>query len=224
MGLTLRKIYDKLLFDKKISSQVDLAEKLGYKSEGYISTLISTEVEVPHKMQKKLIAVFDIDEDLFSAASPENSAGDFTKSPFNKGKKKDGSGLIPYYEVDFMAGSSMEFYEEAITPAYYMDIPEFRGCTAFRAYADSMEELITSGNILFGTKIEDWESHLEYGQIYGITMKDNRRYLKFIRRFKENPKDYFLLKSQNVNYDEFEIPKNKIKNIWLIEGWMNRRT
>lgn len=146
------------------------------------------------------------------------------KSPFGTGKKKNGEGLIPYYEVDFMAGNSMEFYEDStITPAYFMDIPEFRGCTAFRAYSDSMEDLIKSGNILFGTRVEDWRSHLEYGQIYGITMMDKRRYLKFIRK-SNSPANNFLLKSRNSDYDDFDIPKNKIKNIWLIEGWLNRRT
>lgn len=202
----------------------DICEKTGYKS-GTVSEYLNAKKNVSESFLKNFSKAYGLEyKKLFARFFDGKEPRDFTISPFNKGKKKDGSGLIPYYEVDFMAGSSMEFYEEAITPAYYMDIPEFRGCTAFRAYADSMEELITSGNILFATKIEDWESHLEYGQIYGITMKDNRRYLKFIRRFKENPKDYFLLKSQNVNYDEFEIPKNKIKNIWLIEGWMNRRT
>ncbi len=32
-----------------------------------------------------------------------------------------------------------------------MDIPEFAGCTAFRTYNNSMERLIKSGDILFGT-------------------------------------------------------------------------
>lgn len=86
---------------------------------------------------------------------------------FTKGNHS-GSQLVPYYEVDFYAGNSLELLDNAITPAYYMDIPEFRGCTAFRAYSDSMEHLIHSGNILFGRKIDDWKSHLEYGQIYEI--------------------------------------------------------
>lgn len=89
--------------------------------------------------------------------------------------KSNGSLLVPYYEVDFYAGNSSELLDNAITPAYYMDIPEFKGCTAFRAYSDSMENLIHSGNILFGKKIDDWRSHLEYGQIYGIKTTAKRQ-------------------------------------------------
>jgi len=137
--------------------------------------------------------------------------------------KRKSDALIPFYNADFMAGAAEMYYEDAtIYPEYYMDVPEFYGCTAFRAYSDSMESKIRSGNILFGIKINDWRSHLEYGQIYGITCTDGRRYLKYIRKDKDDK--HFLLKSENENYDDFTIPKSKINNIWLIEGWLDKRT
>jgi len=132
--------------------------------------------------------------------------------------------LIPFYNADFMAGNAEAFYEDGtIYPEYYIDVPEFYGCTAFRAYSDSMEKKIKSGSILFGIKLDDWYSHLEYGQIYGITCNDGRRYLKYIRKSEQEDK-FFLLKSENPNYDDFKLPKEKIKNIWLIEGWLDKRT
>lgn len=139
--------------------------------------------------------------------------------------KKKQTGLIPFYNADFIAGDAELYYEDAtIYPEYYLDVPEFSGCTAFRAFSDSMEKLIRPGSTLFGTKVEDWVSHLEYGQIYGITCTDGRRYLKYIRKDREDPKNHFLLKSENEQYDDFSMPKNKIKNIWLIEGWINKTT
>lgn len=132
--------------------------------------------------------------------------------------------LIPFYDVDFIAGTIFEAVEtQTVTPEYYMDIPDFRGCTAFRAYSDSMEGIIKSGSVLFGTKIEEWDVHLEFGQIYGIVCKDSRKYLKYIKKYRENPKDYFLLESENKFYDEFEIPKDYIRSIWLIHGHLNKR-
>lgn len=129
-------------------------------------------------------------------------------------KNHESAELIPYYDIDFVAGSSIEFIEDGnITPEYYMDIPEFRGCKAFRAYSDSMEPLIKSGNVLFAKKITEWKIHLEYGQIYGVVMSDKRRYLKYIRKFKEDAKGFFQLVSANVQYDEFEVPKNKIHSL-----------
>lgn len=138
--------------------------------------------------------------------------------------KRNDNALIPFYNADFMAGAADVYYEDGVIyPEYYMDVPEFAGCTAFRAYSDSMERLIRSGSILLGIKLEDWASHLEFGQIYGITTTDSRRYLKYIRRNQEDDSK-FLLKSENPEYDDFTIPKQKIKNIWLIEGWLDKRT
>lgn len=149
---------------------------------------------------------------------------DIIKAPNSRLKKKIGVGLVKFYDTDFAAGD-IEFYDDtnSITPAYEMDIPEFAGCTAFRTYGDSMEPAIKSGSILFGTMVVDWESHLEYGQIYGIVCSDKRKYLKYIRKDKDNPKTNFLLRSENKEYDDFELPKNKIKSIWLIHGWINKR-
>ena len=134
-------------------------------------------------------------------------------------------GTIIFTDADFSAGNSIEFYDDAamINASYTMDIPEFAGTTSFRSYGDSMEPIIKSGSIVFATKIEDWASHLEYGQIYGIVCQDNRRYLKYIRKSKKE-NSHFLLKSENEFYDDFEIPKEKIKNVWLIHGWLNKRT
>lgn len=109
-------------------------------------------------------------------------------------------------------------------PASRMDIPEFSGCTAFRTYSNSMEKLIKSGDILFATKVADWQSHLEYGQIYNIVCTDGRKYLKYIRRSKTNDRTKFLLRSENSEaYDDFEIEKSKIKAVWLIHGWVTGR-
>lgn len=142
-------------------------------------------------------------------------------------KPRSSQNPVKFYDVDFLAGtSSIQFYDDnnMIEVAYEMDIPEFAGCVAFRAYSDSMEPLIKSGSILFGTKIDDWITHLEYGQIYGIVCNDGRRYLKYIRRH-TNHQQAFTLRSENSEmYDDFEIPKQEIKSLWLINGWLNRRT
>ncbi len=141
----------------------------------------------------------------------------------NKVARNKETGLIPFYNADFMAGRNDNSVSDGSEhPDYYMDVPEFAGCIAFRAFGDSMEKLIKSSSVLFGLKLDsDWREYIEYGQIYGITMKNGQRYLKYIRRAKSDR--HFLLKSENENYDDFEVPKEKIKNIWLIQGWIDKR-
>jgi len=132
--------------------------------------------------------------------------------------------LIPFWEIDFIAGNAFDAIDnQQANPDYFLDIPDFRGCQAFRAYSDSMEGMIKSGSILFATKVDRWLEHLEYGQVYGIVCHDGRKYLKYIRRYRENPREYFLLESENKAYDEFEMPKSAIRSIWLIHGHLSKR-
>lgn len=139
-------------------------------------------------------------------------------------KKPDGRILIPFYDIDFTAGD-IELFDDfnELAPTYMLDIPEFYGCTAFRVFNNSMEKLIKSGATLFGTKVNEWQDHLEYGPMYGIVCTDKRKYLKYIRKAQGKEETHFLLRSENIEeYDDFYIPKSKIKSLWLIHGALNR--
>lgn len=203
-------------------NQEDVGRMLGYNSKSAFSQLLNGRVPIPANFISKLKALhhkvaelWDDDQEVIEIE------GEITSLKRNVRTKR---ALIPFYNADFMAGNSDVFYEDGtIYPEYYMDVPEFYGCTAFRAYSDSMEPKIRSGAILFGVKVDDWRSSLEYGQIYGITLNDGRRFLKYIRRSSDY-KNEFILKSENSAYDDFEVTKDKIKNIWLIEGWLDKRT
>lgn len=140
----------------------------------------------------------------------------------HKVPRRSALGQIPYYDVDFAAGTLDLENNQQTEPTYYMDVPIFSGCMAFNVYSDSMDPILSSGNIMFCTKLEDWQSHLEFGQIYAVTMSDGRRYLKYIRKGKDDK--CFLLRSENAFYEDFEVPKSKIKSVWLINGWMNKNT
>lgn len=152
---------------------------------------------------------------------------DYQKAPEGKIRRRirHHEAPISMYEVDFEAGKGVEFYDDirSVKPAYIMDVPDFAGCTAFRTYGQSMEPLINSGAILFGTKDEDWRDYLEYGQIYGIVCTNGRRFLKKVRK-SQHGKTHLKLVSENPEYDEFELPVKVIKSMWLIHGWLNKRT
>ena len=157
--------------------------------------------------------------------------GDFLKDQtaeemsIRKPKINDRYEPIPIYDIDIAAANSkdMDLYDDRpanVNDYYY--IPEFSGCRAFNVYSDSMEPLISKGARIFAKKIDDWQLHLEYGQVYSIGMKGGRRYLKYIK--KSSDKEYFLLESANPHYESFEIPKKDIRSIWIIDGWMNKHT
>lgn len=178
-----------------------------------------------------MIGVKDVMERVFKeienkglAVQPVNTAAVERAPQGRLPKRKTENELIPFYDMDFAAGS-IEFYNDLSNtePDYYMDVPEFSGCKAFRVYGDSMQHLISNGNIFFAKQIEDWQSHLEYGQVYGIICNDERKYIKYIRKSQKREATHFLLRSENSKlYDDFELPKNKILSIWLVYGWLNK--
>ncbi|QEL01089.1 helix-turn-helix domain-containing protein [Olivibacter sp. LS-1] len=199
-------------------TQEEAAKRLGVTRQTVVNWISRAELDSNILQIVKSNLGIDLSDGTVDIVSPSE---DIVTVRRNIRKKQ---ALIPFYNADFMAGNAEAFYEDGtIYPEYYIDVPEFYGCTAFRAYSDSMEKKIKSGSILFGIKLDDWYSHLEYGQIYGITCNDGRRYLKYIRKSEQEDR-FFLLKSENPNYDDFKLPKEKIKNIWLIEGWLDKRT
>lgn len=125
---------------------------------------------------------------------------------------------IPVFDVSFEEienPSDLEILE----PIRFYDIPKFAGCISFRINTESMKE-IKPGTEVFARQVLDWESHLEYGKIYGIVCDDGRKYLKKIRKHHEDPKKLFLLKSTHSEFDDMDLPKAAIKSLWLVSGWL----
>lgn len=216
---------------KRIRYDAEIARDLDY-SKGVVSNYISGKIPPSLKFMQTFFEYYKIPAEMqqsfISEIEPTAQPSNLIHAPHGKFPKKIGIGLqpVPFYDVDFAAGD-IEMFDDAnaIQPAYMMDIPEFSGCTAFRVFSNSMESLINSGSILFGTKVTRWNDHLEYGQVYGIVCQDKRRYLKYIRKAAGKDESHFLLRSENVEeFDDFLMPKNQIKSIWLIHGWMQRRT
>ena len=197
----------------------NISVKSAYEQLGVSKQTFYNKIKASKPDQDFLTKVKDV---LGLELNKQNKNDDDSQSSLQINHKKPAA-LIPFYNADFIAGNAELYYsDETIYPEYYMDVPEFSGSIAFRAYGDSMEPRIKSGNILFGVKRDNWELYLEYGQIYGITCKDGSRYLKYIRKHPD--KSFLLLKSENPNYDDMDMPKSEIKNIWLINGWIDKRT
>lgn len=207
--------------------QKEVGKMLGYTNEGSFSHILNGKNPAPADIFKRLSEMnTEVKKFIDNVKNSTSTSLDIVKPDGDivSNGRNSGPGLIPFYNADFMAGRSDTFYSDGTDhPDYYLDVPEFSGCIAFRAFGDSMEKIIKSSSILFGYKLDDdWRTYLEYGQIYGITMLNGQRYLKYIRRA-EDHLNYFLLKSENEKYDDFEVPRNKIKNLWLIQGWIDKR-
>lgn len=122
----------------------------------------------------------------------------------------------PYYDVDFCGGFDLVLNDQTYSPAGYINLPQYNKVDNWaNITGHSMEPLISNGDIIALRKVEDWQTYLLYGEIYGI-MTDEWRTVKRIRKAK-NP-EYILLEPINKEYDEQEIPKSIIRGVWQVLG------
>jgi len=203
----------------KLPSNLVIARKIGMKSANSLTEIRRGRQNIQIQHLQKFCEIYGIDfYALMSGAAPEQHTAPLVTV---NDKNKAGQ-LIPYFENDLLSAKFDTPERLPVAPAYYMDIPEFSGCMAFRVYSDSMSPIIKPGGIMFCRRIKDWMDILEYGQIYAIRLKDDRKFLKYICK---HPKaDKFILKSANTEQDDFDVPKEKVDAVWLVEGWMNKKT
>lgn len=215
-------VYDELTLNGDIKSKKELATNVGYSPQG-VAEIFSGRAKFNLKFLERFCNIYDVSLDfLVFGLEKQRKYPLFIKSSYNQEKEDSKRNLIPLYELASIPGYEMDLYKYIPNkPIYYMDVPDFSGCKAFRAHSSSMERLIKKDDILFATKEENWRNNIEYGQIYMIFAGYGRYFLKYIRKAK-NDKENFLLQSENPKFDDLEFPKEQITSIWLIHGWQNK--
>ncbi len=124
---------------------------------------------------------------------------------------------IPVYDIDVTAGClelSREFTSDRIIGS--INIPSLRrDCIIVRG--DSMTPTISDGAFVAIRPISDL-SCIFWGQIYVIVM-DDFRMVKHLRRHPD-PK-MVVLRSDNPAYDDMEVPREKIRKLYIVESILN---
>lgn len=127
---------------------------------------------------------------------------------------------VPYFDVDFCGGFDMMLNDQTVVPTGYINFPQYNRADSWANISGhSMEPLISHGDIIALRKIEDWQTFILYGEIYGI-MTEEYRTVKRIRK-SDNP-DNLLLEPINKSYDSTEIPKAVITGVWQVLGCAKR--
>lgn len=180
-------------------SKVEIAEQLGVKPQ-YINNVINGGRGITDAFLDKFIETFQINH-------------------FELSKEPRSCSLLegtPYYDVDFCGGFDMVMNDQTYLPAGYINLPQYGKADSWaNITGHSMEPLISNGDIIALRKIEDWQTYILYGEIYGI-MTDEWRTVKRVRKAR-NP-ECILLEPINKEYDEQEIPKSIIRGVWQVLG------
>ena len=183
-------------------SKAEIAERLGVKPQ-YINNIINGGRGITDVFLDKFIEAFKINRfDLLNVAAVVELSTQATG--------------VPYYDVDFCGGFDFVLNDQTKLPAGYINIPQYNKADSWaNITGHSMEPLISNGDIIALRKVEDWQTYMLYGEVYGI-MTNEWRTVKRVRK-SPNP-DYIILEPINKEYDEQEIPKSIITGVWQILG------
>lgn len=133
----------------------------------------------------------------------------------------DSLGKVPYFDVDVTAGNVQLFHDSKELATDYYSVPkEIQDVDfCFKVRGDSMYDKILPGAIVFVKQISDI-SIIEFGQVF-VVITAEQRMVKYVRRHPTRPDDMVLLRSHNNQYDDIDLPKEKITNLLLVKGYLN---
>lgn len=122
------------------------------------------------------------------------------------------------YDIDAtcgLNGRDIEFTDEKVIGS--IDAPEINPeSKIIFATGDSMLPLIASGDRVVIRKIESWD-YFNYGQVY-LVITNEYRLIKRVRRHPKDAENLILLRSENPNYDDIDLPKREIIHLFIVEN------
>lgn len=126
---------------------------------------------------------------------------------------------IPVYDVDATAGSaelSRMLTDDRVIG--YVDLPQVNPeCVIIRVSGDSMSPSINNGSFVAIRPVSA-TGIIFWGQIY-VVVTENYRMVKYLRRH-DNP-DYVVLHSDNPAYDDIDMPRSDIQDLYIVETVIN---
>jgi transcriptional regulator with XRE-family HTH domain len=190
--------------DKKMTQQ-EVADIVGISKQS-ISAFEKGTIKPKDEVLDKLKKALDIpDLSPLILREPE------TEYVVNHVKKAS----VPIYDVEFSAGVMASLIEnrEDHYPVGYLGIPEVLGCDAIiRAKGDSMADRINDRDWI-GIKRLNKDEWFPMGYIYAIET-DQAQVIKYLKKGSAN--DTFKIVSHNTFYEDDEIPKNLIRELWSV--------
>ena len=120
------------------------------------------------------------------------------------------------YGLDVTAGNLARdrmFTEDLVIGS--IDVPFINpDCSIVKVSGDSMKPVINNGDMIAIREIKNPQL-IFWGQIYVILLEDYRM-VKYIRKH-DNP-DRVILRSENKEYDDIEIEKKEICDLFIVEN------
>lgn len=134
---------------------------------------------------------------------------------YNRSRK----GNVTYVPIEaqagFLAGHTQEYVEHK---TYHLPFIEGKDLYMIDATGDSMYPTISPGDHIVIEQVENLKM-IQFGRAYVLVAKDGC-VIKRIHSH-DSPKKY-ILKSDNLTYEPYEIDKNEIISVWLVKNYLLR--
>lgn len=125
---------------------------------------------------------------------------------------------VPVYDIDVTAGCAelgRMFTEDRIVGV--VDLPRLNpSCSIVKVSGDSMSPVIMNGGFIAIRPLTG--RNIFWGQIYVIVMEDYRM-VKYLRKHRDY--DKVILHSANPDYDDMEVLRSDIIDLYLVESIIN---
>lgn len=202
-------------------SQSKFAEHLGISSAN-MSKHLSGKLPVTPGLVNRICLDYGVARQwlMYGRDMPfAKSEGDNLRNTVGKPSRRG----VPVYDVDVTAGfGPLErvFTQDRITG--HIDLPQLANPhneRIVRVSGTSMEPAILNGSYI---AIREVQPHtIFWGQAYVILMEDYRM-VKILRRHPDP--EMVVLHSENPNYDDIEVPRNKILGLYMVDAVINFTT
>lgn len=152
--------------------------------------------------------------EMLTASNEENEPQ--PKISYTKGQ--------PYYDVDFMAGFDIMVNDQTTLPKYNIDFAPYNhdGVLWCNVTGNSMQPLISSGDIIAIKRMLEWKDFILYGEVYGVVTNDLRT-IKIVTKSSKGD-EYVRLVPANPSseYQPQDLPVKLITQMYKIVGCMHR--
>ena len=129
----------------------------------------------------------------------------------------------PYYNVDFLGGFDIIINDQTVNPEYLIDFKKYEDADCWcNISGQSMEPLISNGDIIAIKQLNDWREFLLYGEVYGIVTKDMRTVKLVTKSLKGDDYLHLVPVNKSEEYQPQDIPVKLITHVFQVLGCMKK--
>lgn len=221
----------KYLRKSKGLTQAQLAEKLGLKrpivgayEEGRSEPKLATLLHLAHFFEVNIDALVSVDVSdpvaMQSGHIPDTIGKSLRILPIavDRDTDRELSTLVPVKaSAGYLNGyGDVDFIERL--PRFDLPFPELAGDRSYRVFQTKGDSMlpIPSGAYMICTYVQDW-SDVRNDECYVLVTRSEGVVYK--RVINELQKGYFRLKSDNTEYDTYDVPAHDVVEVWKAIGF-----